>query len=185
MGLTAWLGPMIGAAAAVVAAGIAAWIAAANRRALAQLERRANIDAQLGDKRRELYTAVLKPFLIAITPDVVWNTDPKTKGKNKQRVMEQAMLNLSYRETMFQLTFVGSDEVVRALNDLMQHFYKAGSNPQDRGEHGPEMARLLATLLLAIRRGAGNDTTKLDKWAMLEPFMNEAREQREAERHGV
>ena len=151
------------------------WIAAVNRRAL----------AQLGDKRRELYTAVLKPFLIAITPDVVWNTDPKTKGKNKQRVMEQAMLNLSYRETMFQLTFVGSDEVVRALNDLMQHFYKAGSNPQDRGEHGAEMARLLATLLLAIRRGAGNDTTKLDKWAMLEPFMNDAREQREAERRGV
>ena len=185
MEFTAWLGPMIAAAAAVVAAGIAAWIGAANRRALAQFERRANIDTQLSDKRRELYTAVLKPFLIAITPDVVWNTDPRTKGKNKQQVMEQAMLNMSYRETMFQLTFVGSDEVARAFNDLMQHFYRAGPNPQDRAEHGKEMAKLLATLLLAIRRGAGNDTTKLDKWAMLEPFMKDAREQRDAERRGL
>ena len=65
------------------------------------------------------------------------------------------MLNMSYRETMFQLTFVGSDDVVRALNDLMQHFYRAGPNPQDLAEHGKEMARLLARLLLAIRRGGG------------------------------
>ena len=59
MEFTAWLGPMIGAAAAVVAAGIAAWIRAANRRALALLERRANIDTQLSDKRRELFVLAL------------------------------------------------------------------------------------------------------------------------------
>ncbi len=86
---------------------------------------------------------------------------------------------------MFQLTFVGSDEAARAFNNLMQHFYRAGPKPKDRAVHGKEMAKLLATLLLAIHRGAGNDTTKLDKWAILEPFMTDAREQRDAEWPGL
>jgi hypothetical protein len=38
--------------------------------------------------------------------------------------------------------------------------------------------------LLAIRKGAGNDETRHHKWSMLEPFMNDAREQRDRERLG-
>ena len=180
MNMTTWLAPAIGAVVALVVA----WIGAANRNALAQSERRAKLDAQLGDKRRELYIEILKPFLIAIAPDVVWNTDPKTKGKNKQQLMERAMLNMNYRETAFQLSFVGTDEVVEAFNDLMQHFYRAAKTQQRSSEHGSELARLLGKLLLAIRKGAGNDATKLDEWAMLEWFLTDAREQRDRELAG-
>ena len=180
MEFTIWVAP----AAAVLAAIVAAWIGAFNRRALAQSERRASIDAQLSDKRQELYAEVLEPFLIAITPDAVWNTDPETKGKDKQQLLQEAMLNMRYRQAMFQLTFIGTDEVVEALNDLMQHFYKAGANPQQQADHAAQLARLLAKFLLAIRKGAGNDATRLDKWAMLEPFMTDARAQRDRERHG-
>lgn len=176
MELATWLGPAIGATAAVIAAGVAAWIGAANRKALAQSERRANIDTQLGDKRRELYMEILKPFLISITPDTIWTKDPKTKGKDRRQSMERAMLNVRYREAMFQLTFVGTDEVVQALNDVMQHIFKAEPGDQPGST---ELLRLLARLLLAIRRGAGNDATKLDEWAMLEPFLTDAREQRD------
>ena len=108
MELTPWVAP----AAAVLAAVVVAWIGASNRRALAQSERRANIDAQLSDKRQKLYAEVLEPFLIAITPDIVWNTDPATKGKDKQQLLQEAMLNMRYRQAMFQLTFIGTDEVV-------------------------------------------------------------------------
>ena len=186
MELTTWVAP----AAAVLAAVVAAWIGASNRQALARAERRANIDAQLSDKRQKLYTEVLRPWVLVITPDAVWNTDPETKGKDKQQLVQEAMLNQQYRQAMFQLTFVGTDEVVEALNDLMQHFYKAGASPQPQADHGRELARLLAGLLLAIRKGAGNDETRLDKWGMLEPFMNDARNNgREngtaAELHGV
>ena len=180
MEVTTWVAP----AAAVLAAIVAAWIGASNRRALAQSERRANIDAQLSDKRQKLYTEVLEPWVILITPDAVWNIDPATKGKNKQQLVQKAMLNMRYRQAMFQLTFIGTDEVVEALNDLMQHFYKAGANPQQQADHGRALAKLLAGLLLAIRKGAGNDETRLDKWSMLEPFMNDAREQRDRERLG-
>ena len=180
MELTTWLAP----AAAVLAAVVVAWIGASNRKALAQSERRANIDAQLSDKRQKLYSEVLEPWVIAITPDVVWNTDPATKGKDKQQLVQKAMLNMRYRQAMFQLTFVGTDEVVEALNDLMQHFYKAEANPQQQADRGRELAKLLAGLLFAIRKGAGNDETRLDKWSMLEPFMNDAREQRDRERRG-
>ena len=75
--------PWIAPAAALLAAIVAVWIGASNRRALADSERRANIDAQLSDKRQELYWEVLQPWVYLITPDVVWNTDPKTKGKDK------------------------------------------------------------------------------------------------------
>ena len=139
---------------------------------------------KLSDKRQKLYAEVLEPFLIAITPDIVWNTDPETKGKDKQQLLQEAMLNMRYRQAMFQLTFIGTDEVVEALNDLMQHFYRAGADPQQQAAHGAKLARLLAKFLLAIRKGAGNDATRLDKWAMLEPFMTDAREQRDRERRG-
>ena len=180
MELTTWIAP----AAAVVAAVVAASIGASSRRALAQSERRSNIDAQLSDKRQQLYAQVLEPFLIAITPEVVWNTDPKTKGRDKQELLQKAMLNMRYRQAMFQLTLIGTDEVVEALNDLMQHFYNMEANLQQQANHGAELVRLLAKLLLAIRKGAGNDSTRLDKWAMLEPFMTDVREQRDRERRG-
>ena len=180
MELTPWVAP----AAAVLAAVVAAWIGASNLRALAQSERRASIDAQLSDKRQKLYAEVLEPFLIAITPDIVWNTDPETKGKDKQQLLQEAMLKMRYRQAMFQLTFIGTDEVVEALNDLMQHFYRAGADPQQQTDHAAKLAKLLAKFLLAIRKGAGNDATRLDKWAMLEPFITDAREQRDRERCG-
>ena len=178
MELTTWVAP----AAAVLAAVVAAWIGAANRRALAQLERRANIDAQLGEKRRELYTNILKPWDILSTPDFAWNRDPKTRGKDKEQLWVEALLSMQYRQAMFQLTFIGTDEVVEALNDLMRHFYKWVANGQQQADPPGELAKLLAALLLAIRRGAGNDETRLDKWSMLEPFMYDAREQRDRER---
>ena len=114
----------------------------------------------------------------------MWDTDPETKGQDKEQLLREAMLNMRYRQATFQLTFIGTDEVVEALNDLMQHFYKAGANPQQQADHGAKLARLLARLLLAIRKGAGNDATRLDKWAMLEPFMTDAREQRDRDRRG-
>ena len=180
MELTSWVAP----AAVVLAAVVAAWVGASNRRALAQSERRANIDAQLSDKRQKLYAEVLEPFIIAISPDILWNTDPKNKGKDKQQLLEEAMLNMRYRQAMFQLTFIGTDEVVEALNDLMQHFFRPAADPQQQADHAAKLVKLLAKFLLAIRKGAGNDATKLDKWAMLEPFITDARKQRDRERRG-
>ncbi len=138
----------------------------------------------MSDKRQKLYAEVLEPFLIAITPDSVWNADPETKGKDKQQCLQEAMLNMRYRQVMFQLTFIGTDEVVEALNDLMQHFYRAGADPQQQTDYAAKRVRLLAKFLLAIRKGAGNDGTRLDKWAMLEPFITDGREQRDRERRG-
>ena len=114
----------------------------------------------------------------------MWNTDPNTKGKDKRQLFQRAVLDMRYRQAMFQLTFIGTEGVVEALNDLMQHFFKSGTDPQRHADRGRELAKLLAGFLLAIRKGAGNDDTKLDKWAILEPFMNDAKEERERERHG-
>ena len=86
------------------------------------------------------------------------------------------MLSMSYREAAFQLTFVAPDDVVRAYNDLQQYFYRLGDGHQDADPKKP--IRLLGRLLLAIRKGAGNDTTELDDIAMLEWWITDARQLR-------
>jgi hypothetical protein len=44
------------------------------------------------------------------------------------------------------------------------------------GRHVKDMMSLLGQFLLEIRRSTGNESTKLDKWDMLEWFLKDARE---------
>lgn len=173
-----WVAPVI----ALVGVVVAAWIGATNRRTLAQLQRQAQVEAQLSEKRHELYTEIMEPFIVIMTTDGVWNADPKTKGKDKLAVASKVLLSMKYRHATHRLTFIGTDEVVKALNNVMQHFYKGNEieDAQELRAHHADIMDKIGNLLLAIRRGAGNDETKLDRWAMLEPFLTDAREQREA-----
>jgi hypothetical protein len=65
--------------------------------------------------------------------------------------------------------------VLRAYNDLFQHLYHG--NGDDLG--GVRYASLLGTLLLEIRKSAGNEATEIDNWEMLEWLIIEARKLRE------
>lgn len=58
-----------------------------------------------------------------------------------------------------ELNMMGSDDVVRALNELMQYSYgveRDGTSPKPE-----EMLRYWGRVLLAIRRDLGNKRTKL------------------------
>ena len=151
---------------------VVALIAASTQRRMAALDRQSQIEAQLSAARRDLYTEILRPFLTIVTPDAVWDRDPRTRGVDKLKEAEQQILSNAYQDAKYQLMFVGSDEVVRAFNELMQKFFRAGSTPASSLDVMPDYS----ALLLAIRRGAGNDATKLDKWEMLEAFVNDVRE---------
>lgn len=167
-----WLTPI----AVAVVGGIFTLIGIANSRRQARLERQARLDAQLGDKRRELYSQILEPFVTMLAPDAVWQRDPRAKNKklSKQQAVANVLLSMSYRETAFQLTFVAPDDVVRAYNEVQQHFYRLEERRQD--DDALRALRLLGRLLLAIRKGAGNDTTRLDEYDMLEWWMKDARQ---------
>ena len=72
------------------------------------------------------------------------------------------MLSLDYRKTAFQLILLGSDDVVRAHNELMQYIFSIEGQP----DPGALMQRY-ARLLLEIRKSLGNKRTTLREVEML------------------
>lgn len=77
------------------------------------------------------------------------------------------------------MTLIGSDEVVRGFDELMQFFFSLGA---DSGGASPDkaadMLELLGTFLLEIRRSLGNEETNLETINMFEWFIKDARTRR-------
>lgn len=99
---------------------------------------------------------------------------------------------MDYKEAGFKLALVGSDEVVRAFSNIMQHFYQGAEETKQigldaignagnklQGNHIVEKIKsnnksntfktmkLLGVFLLAIRRSVGNEATSIGDLEML------------------
>lgn len=137
-------------------------------------ERQHELEDKLREKRIEIYNQILEPFIILLTSDLAWQHDKQNKGKDKDEIALAKLLSLEYRRHAFKLALIGSDEVVRAYNDLMQFFFNNdGSEATD--ENLKAMLALLGTFLLQIRKSMGNESSKLTNWQMLEWFITDAR----------
>jgi len=145
-----------------------------------KLERRADLEDRLREDRINTYNHILEPFIIMLMTDAAWQHDKQNKGKDKNEVAIGKLLSLEYRRHGFKLSLVGSDKVVLAHNNLLQHFYSQGENPVATDTNVKTMMSLLGTFLLEIRRSMGNETTQLDQWQMLEWFLTDARKLRNA-----
>jgi hypothetical protein len=144
-------------------------------------ERRLDLENKLREDRIQTYNDILEPFIIFLTPDEVWKSDPKHKSQDRTEVGSRTLLSLEYRRKAFKMALVGSDGVVGAYNELMQYFFQgeAGdAKPSDAESRS--MIGLLGTFLLEIRKSMGNEATKLDNWQMLEWFITDARRKRPA-----
>jgi hypothetical protein len=141
-------------------------------------ERQIALEDKLREDRIGTYNAILKPFIILLTTDAAWQSDPKNQGRDKNETAIRTLLSLEYREQGFRLSLVGSDAVVRSYNNLLQYFYQRGENSSATEAEVREMMSLLGQFLLEIRRSMGNETTKMSNWEMLEWFMTEARKYR-------
>ena len=117
----------------------------------------------LQTQRRELYLKILDPY-IAILSNTGQN-QPKSVNRSVQQI-----LSMDYRRMSFELLMIGSDEVVLALNDVMQYSYKMPQTgqvlPQDLVSHW-------GGLLLAIRRDLGNNKTELKEIDMFRSFIKD------------
>ena len=135
------------------------------------------MERKLRDSRVDIYNQILEPFIIMFMTDAAWALDPKNKSKDKMALGINKALSLEYRKHAFSLALLGSDGVVIAYNNLMQHFFN-----QDEGvaldDKATRMMALIGELLLEIRKSMGNESTKLDKWGMLEWFITDARRYR-------
>jgi hypothetical protein len=146
-----------------------------------RLERHAALEDKLRDDRIATYNAILEPFIVLLTSDAAWDSDPKKRGKTKQETAQRTLISLDYRKQGFRMSLVGTDAVVRSYNELMQYFYAradvaSGANEVD----AKEMLELLGQFLLEIRRSMGNEATKLTNWDMIEWWMSDARKLRSA-----
>lgn len=84
------------------------------------------------------------------------------------------MISFEYRKIGFKLSLVATDPVIRAYNQLMQYFYHLEESQRSLEEQTSDWIALMATLLLEIRKSMGNETSDLDKWEMIEWFIQDA-----------
>jgi hypothetical protein len=119
---------------------------------------RRHLDRELEDKLREdrinIYNHILEPFILLLMTEAAWQHDKQNRGKDKNEIALKQMLSLEYRKYSFKLSLVGSDDVVFAFNELMQHCYSQGDNPDTSEQNMKRMMSLLGNFLLQIRRSS-------------------------------
>lgn len=144
-----------------------------------QSVRMRELEDKLREERISTYNSLLEPFFLLFTSDAAFALDNKFKGKKKDDLAITKMLSVEYRQVGFKLSLIANDEVVRAYNRLMQFFYHSESDTRSVDEKTSDWIALMAILLLAIRKSMGNESSKLDKWEMIEWFMAEASKMKE------
>ena len=149
---------LVQAAIIPVAVGIAVWWFQSQMSTIKTQRQR------LHDERRQLYVDILEPYMAIFSG-----------GDDKLANVQQAVESITsseYKATTFQLMMLGSDEVVNALNDMMQYFYKQSDHPE-REAQPLEALKRWGALLLAIRRDLGNKNTKLQDIDMLRAYITD------------
>lgn len=111
-------------------------------------------EENLRETRTQTYWDILEPYILLFSD---------TSKKNIEGV-QKTITSLQYKKTAFQLCLLGSDNVVRAYNAMLQHTYKA---ERTRNQDSKELMRLWGALLIEIRKSLGNKKTKLKEVDML------------------
>lgn len=144
------LGPTI----LVIIGGIVTWFLKS------RVEELRVIKEKLREDRRKIYEQILDPY-IRLFADL--------KGQGSINALKE-ISSYEYRKTAFNLNLFGSDEVVRAYNNLWKHIYEAENtehpNPQ-------KMIDLWGSLLLEVRKSLGNKNTTLTGKDMLRAMIKD------------
>ena len=140
-----WLSPLL-----LVVGGIVTWFIRSRYEAQKAIEER------LHGEHRRVYADILEPYTELFAS--------LSRGGGVSKEVEEKITSKDYRKAIFELGLLGSDGVVRAYNDLMQYFFKLGS---DEKPDMYETMGLWGTLRLEIRKSLGNKKTKLSAFDML------------------
>ena len=114
------------------------------------------IEERLSAERRKIYAEILAPY-VKLFAGI-------SRGDAVANEVGKEITSDEYRKAIFELGLLGSDDVVRAYNDLMQYFFKLGTTEK---QDMRVTARLWGKLRLEIRRSLGNKKTKLNEFDML------------------
>lgn len=120
-----------------------------------RIQKLRSVEEKLREERRKVYSELLIPFIQIFT------------NPNDPEIVLEHIKSLEYRKTSFDLTLLGSDEVVQAYGDLMQHIYQQSQNKDADPKKANEIIKLWSKLLLEIRKSLGNQKTNLSEKDML------------------
>ena len=124
-----------------------------------RLEELRAIEERLSLERRKVYAEILDPYI-----ELFASLTLENGGSSKSPEITRTITSKEYRKAIFELGLLGSDDVIRAYNTLMQHSFKS-SDPDKQDPF--ETMRLFGILRLEIRRSLGNKKTKLNELDML------------------
>lgn len=133
------------------------------------------IENKLREDRIEIYNKVLEPFFLLYTTEAMIKSSKNKEIRTKTNIdlMTEKAISLEYQYYAFKLALIGSDEVVKAFNNLMQLAYTPSD--QQKENHGFLLINKIAVLFLEIRKNVGNDRSKLHAFEMLEWKMTDIR----------
>jgi len=117
------------------------------------------LEEKLRDERRKVYLDVLRPLILCFK-----------KGSTDEE-FATLINDMEYRKSTVDLSLVGSDDVVRAWGDLMQHFYTNQNISKEQSD--VKNIKLIAKLLLTIRKDFNRNKTKLDAYDMLRHMLTD------------
>lgn len=114
---------------------------------------------KLQDDRIDVYNTILEPYIAIATPIEILRQERKYQGKDSGEVAVKLISKPAYKRAEFKLFLMGSDEVVRAYNNLKKFYYSNGGSGTTEGTEQTYI--LMATLLTEIRRNLGYEKTKI------------------------
>lgn len=117
---------------------------------------------KLQDERRKIYMQILDPFIRVFAG---------VKNPSETQKALKQIISYENRRAFFELNMLGSDDVVRAVNNYMQYIYKKGDD--DSPGNPQEILVHWGGLLLAIRKDLGNKRTKLKEADMLRALITD------------
>lgn len=119
------------------------------------------VQDRLTSERRKIYSEILDPY-IRLFSDL--------EGKGKQ-VALKTITSYQYKKTAFELSLMGSDNVVSAYNEMMREIFTGNKSPES--QNSPRLLLLFARVLLEIRKSLGEKKTKLNDRDMLRSMIND------------
>lgn len=120
------------------------------------------IEESLKEERRKTYATMLDPFIKIFTDN----------SEKELAIVKKALTSYEHKKAAIELNLFSPDDVIRAHNDLMQHFYNPADLPEK--QRTKITADLLGKFLLEIRKSLGNKKSKLDQFDMLRSMLKDS-----------
>ena len=118
------------------------------------------LEEKLRNDRIEIYDKILEPFFLIFSTEAIIQGSLKSKKEKPKTGVELAtekLLNLDYQAYSFKLSLIGSDEVLRAYNNLMQAYFHLSESIEENANVGEGLIMYMAVLLLEVRKNLGNE----------------------------